>query len=122
MVCTPRSGVDLLMGTGGSMEGVLAACAIKAMGGGMYVRPDPQTQAETDTLEVTGVDSKLILSADDLVASDEVFFAATGITDGPILSGVVYLGDRAETDSLILRSETKTRRRIRAEHLLRTIY
>ena len=108
MVCTPNSGVDLLMGTGGTMEGLLASCAIKALGGGIYGRLNPQTVEETDTLSASGADIEKILSADDLIKSNQVFFAATGITDGPLLKGVAYKGERAETDSLILRSETKT--------------
>ena len=119
MVGTPKSGVDLLMGTGGSMEGVLAACAIKAMGGAMFVRPDPQSAEESNSLRNAGLELDRILSIDDLVLGDEIFFAATGITDSPILMGVVYHGDRAETDSLVLRSETQTRRHIKAEHLIR---
>jgi fructose-1,6-bisphosphatase II len=118
MVCTPRSGVDLLMGTGGIMEGLLGACAIKAFGGGMFGRLDPQSDEEMELVRSNGTDTYLVLSVDDLVISNQVFFATTGITDGPLLKGVVYHGNLAETDSLILRSETKTRRRIIAEHLL----
>jgi fructose-1,6-bisphosphatase II len=118
MVCTPRSGVDLLMGTGGIMEGLLAACAIKAFGAGIFVRLDPQSDEERRNIQSNGTDIDSILSVDDLVRSNQVFFAATGITDGPLLKGVVYHGKIAETDSLILRGETKTRRRIITEHLI----
>jgi fructose-1,6-bisphosphatase II len=118
MVCTPRSGVDVLMGTGGIPEGILAACAIKALGGAILSRLDPQSDDERLAIQTAGIEEGKILTADDLVHSNQVFFAATGITDGPILDGVVYFGDRAETNSLILRSETKTRRRLFSEHLV----
>jgi fructose-1,6-bisphosphatase II len=118
MVCTPRSGVDLLLGTGGIIQGLLAACAMKSLGGAMFARLDPQSDEEASLLQAADIDKDIILSTDDLVISNQVFFAATGITDGQLLKGVVYSGVRAETDSLILRSETKTRRRIITEHLL----
>lgn len=118
LACTPDHGVDLLMGTGGLLEGLIATCAIKALGGAIYGRLNPQSEDEYRSIMEIGLDSSKILSAEDLVMSDHVFFAATGITDGPLLNGVVYRGQRAETDSLIFRGETKTRRRIVAEHLL----
>ncbi len=117
MVCKPTSGVDLLMGIGGILEGLLAACAVKAMGGEMLGRLDPQSESERQAVETAELDTGRILFADELVASDQVFFAATGITNAPLLDGVIYRGDRAETNSLILRSETGTKRQIIAEHL-----
>ena len=118
MVCSPRSGVDLLMGTGGVPEGLLAACAIKAMGGALIGRLHPQSEAEKMAIAEAGVDARAVLHLHDLVQSDQVFFAATGITAGSLLKGVIYHGEKAETNSLILRSETRTRRLIFAEHLV----
>ena len=118
MVCMPRSGVDLLMGTGGIPEGLLAACAVKAMGGMILGRLDPQCQPEKDAIQNTGYDPRMIFRSDDLVKSEQIFFAATGITNGPLLKGVIYHGEKADTNSLILRCETGTRRTIQAEHLV----
>lgn len=118
MVCSPRSGVDLLMGTGGVPEGLLAACAIQAMGGTLIGRLNPQSEAEKMAIAAAGVDAGAVLHLHDLVQSDQVFFAATGITAGSLLKGVIYHGEKAETNSLILRSETRTRRLIFAEHLV----
>lgn len=118
MVCLPNSGVDLLIGIGGLIEGLLSACAIKALGGAMIGRLHPLDDKERAEVKAAGCDWQQILTVADLVDSEQVFFAATGITDGPLLNGVIYQGNRAETNSLILRSETKTRRRIFAEHLL----
>ena len=118
LAATPGIGVDLLMGIGGAAEGVIAACAVKAMGGGMLGRLAPQSDAEREAIQAAGQDIKRILTCHELVSSDEVFFAATGITDGTLLSGVHYHGRRAETESLVLRCQTKTRRLIRAEHVL----
>jgi len=84
----------------------------------MLGRLHPLDEDESARIEQAGCDVKNIMTTQDLVNSDHVFFAATGITDSPLLDGVVYKGNRAETNSLILRSETKTRRRIFAEHLL----
>ena len=120
MVCTPHSGVDILMGTGGILEGLLAVCAIKAMNGAMIGRLNPQSEIERARIKEAGYELGRIFLMDELAISDQIFFAATGITEGPLLSGVVYYGDRAETDSLILRSQTKTRRRVFAEHLVGT--
>lgn len=118
MVCTPRSGVDVLMGTGGMTEGLLAACAIKALGGEILGRLDPQSVDERNSIMRAGIDQSRILLSKDLVTSDQVFFSKTAITDGPLLEGVIYYQGRAETSSLLLRNETKTRRKIFAEHLL----
>jgi fructose-1,6-bisphosphatase II len=118
MVCLPNSSVDILMGVGGLIEGLLSSCAIKALGGAMLGRLHPLDEIERAKIHECGCDSSKIMTTKDLVNSDQVFFAATGITDSPLLNGVVYKGNRAETNSLILRSETRTRRRIIAEHLL----
>jgi fructose-1,6-bisphosphatase II len=113
-----RTGVDALMGVGGAPEAVIAACGVKCIGGGMQAR-----------LWVRDVDRPLlererkregdVLTLDDLVAGDNVFFAATGITDGELLQGVRFLGDdRCHTQSLVMRSYSGTTRYIEAEHSL----
>jgi fructose-1,6-bisphosphatase II len=119
MAASPHGSVDVMMGIGGVPEGVLAACAAKAMGGGMLGRLFPQSFEEQEVVRAAGLDTRQILTCSELVSSNEVFFAATGITDGSLLSGVHYHGDEAETESLVLRGETGTRRLIRAEHRLK---
>jgi fructose-1,6-bisphosphatase II len=114
----PSGGVDLLMGIGNFPEGLMAACAVKAANGGMLGRLAPQSEAERDAIEEMGFNARDILTAHDLVASDKVFFAVTGVTDGSLLKGIHYQGDRASSNSLIMRGETHTRRIITAEHLL----
>lgn len=116
LAATPKTGVDILMGVGGVPEGVIAACAIKAMRGGMLGRLAPQSDEERDEVEASELDTSQILSCHELVTSDEIFFAATGITNGSLLSGVQYWGNRAQTESLVLRCETGSRRIIFAEH------
>lgn len=116
LAVTPRASADILMGVGGIAEGVMAACAVKAMRGAMLGRLSPQSEEERRAVEMAGLDPRQIITCDELVSSDEIFFAATGITDGPLLSGVHYHGHEAETESLILRSETGIRRIIDAEH------
>jgi fructose-1,6-bisphosphatase II len=106
------------MGAGGIAEGLLAACAVKASGGAMLGRLAPQSANERAVLTSNGLDIRRILSVDELVTGEETFFAVTGITDGPLLAGIQYHGDRATSNSMILRGETHTRRIIRAEHLL----
>jgi fructose-1,6-bisphosphatase II len=119
MAASSHGGVDVMMGIGGVPEGVLAACAAKAMGGGMLGRLFPQSVEEQEAVRAAALDTRQILTCSELVSSNEVFFAATGITDGSLLSGVHYHGDEAETESLVLRGETGTRRFIRAEHRLK---
>jgi fructose-1,6-bisphosphatase II len=121
LAAAPDGAVDLLIGVGGAAEGVIAACAVKALGGGMLARLSPQTAAERSALATVGEDTRRILSAQDMVAGDQVFFVATGITAGPLLNGVLFERDRASTNSLILRCETRTRRSIQAEHLLTAV-
>jgi fructose-1,6-bisphosphatase II len=116
MAASPGGGVDVLLGIGGVPEGVIAACAVKAFGGTMLGRLAPQSAAERDAVAATGMDLRRILTGDELIAGEQVFFAATGITDGPLLHGVHYQGERAETHSLVLRADTGSRRMISAEH------
>lgn len=118
MSASPDGLVDLLIGIGGVPEGLIAACAVKALGGAMLARLAPQSQLESEEVAKAGLDTDHILDCDDLVKDKDIFFAATGITDGPLLRGVHYRGGLAETHSLILRGETGTRRIITAEHRL----
>ena len=116
MTSWPDSGVDVLLGVGGTPEGVLAACALRAMGGEiqgkLYARDDDELRRGHEA----GYDFEKILTMDDLVSSEDVFFAATGITDGEFLKGVRYFGDGASTDSLVVRGLTGTVRQITATH------
>lgn len=116
MVCTPLSGVDVLMGIGGIPEGLLAACAVKSLGGTMLGRLAPQDSRERENILKAGYDPEAIFRADDLVQSEQIFFATTGITNSPIGRGVIYHGGKANTNSLILRCESGTRRTMQAEH------
>ena len=118
MAAYPGGGVDLLMGIGGVPEGVIAACAVKALGGMMLGRLAPQSQQEAAAVSAAGLDAKAVVDCSQLVSSNEIFFTATGITDGLLLSGVRYHGHEAETNSLVLRAETGTRRTIHTMHRL----
>jgi len=119
MAASPHVQVDVLIGVGGVAEGVIAACAVKAIRGGMLGRLAPQSEEERVAVKAAGLDTRRILTCDELVSSDEVFFSATGITDGVLLAGVRYRGSQAKTESLVLRCETGTRRIIHTEHLLK---
>lgn len=110
------TGVDMLMGTGGAPEAVVAACALKAMGGDMQCRLYFRNDEERQSTINAGIDVNTALTIDDLVKSDDVFFAATGITDGELLKGVRYRTEGATTDSIVMRSQTRTIRYIRAVH------
>ncbi len=116
MAVDPSSEVDIMMGTGGTPEGVLAACAIKALGGQIMARLDPQLDKEKKALEQSGHDLTRILDVDTLIAHDDVFFAATGISGGTFLGGVCYTGQGASTTSMVLRGKTGTVRRIQSWH------
>jgi len=113
-----RPGIDVLMGIGGAPEAVLAACAIKCIGGTMQCRLWLR-DGDQALLDAEGKTAGRVLELDDLVAGDNVFFAATGITDGELLDGVRFLeGDRCRTQSLVMRSYSGTVRYIDAEHTL----
>jgi fructose-1,6-bisphosphatase II len=116
IAATPDVGADVLMGIGGVTEGVTAACAVKAMGGAMLGRLAPQSDEEKLAVERAGLDTKKILSCDELVSSDQVFFAATGIIHTVLLNSVQYRGNQAKTHSLVMRSKTGTQRFIRTEY------
>jgi fructose-1,6-bisphosphatase II len=116
MTALPDTGIDVLLGIGGTPEGVLAACALRAMGGEIQGKLYARDDDELARGELAGYDFDKILTMDDLVSSEDVFFAATGITDGELLKGVKYYGDGARTDSLVVRGLTGTVRRIEAVH------
>jgi fructose-1,6-bisphosphatase II len=116
MTAQPDSGVDVLIGIGGTPEGVLAACALRAMGGEIQGKLYARDEDELRRGHEAGYDFDKILTMDDLVSSEDVFFTATGITDGELLKGVRYFGSGASTDSLVVRGLTGTVRQITATH------
>ncbi|MEO8477857.1 MAG: class II fructose-bisphosphatase [Actinomycetota bacterium] len=113
---TPRSGVDMLYGIGGTPEGVIAAAALKCLGGAMQGKLYPRNDEERQSLIDDGYDLDAVLTTDDLVSGEHVFFAATGITDGNLLRGVRYWPDGASTYSMVMRSRSGTVRWVEAEH------
>jgi fructose-1,6-bisphosphatase II len=114
----PGTGVDMLYGVGGTPEGVISACALKCVGGAMQGRLWPRSDEERRRLADAGYDVGRVLTTDDLVRSDNVFVAATGVTTGALLRGVRYVRDGAITDSIVMRSRSGTVRRIEARHML----
>jgi fructose-1,6-bisphosphatase II len=114
----PDSGADILFGIGGTPEGVIAAAALKCMGGAMQGRLWPRHDAEREAALAQGYDLDAVLTIDDLVRGDNCFFAATGITDGELLRGVHYDVRGPSTQSLVMRSKSGTVRRIDARHRL----
>jgi fructose-1,6-bisphosphatase II len=112
------SGADILFGIGGTPEGVISAAALKCMGGQIQGRLWPRNDTERDAAIAAGYDLSEVLDTDDLVRSDNCFFAATGITDGELLKGVHYDGNGATTQSLVMRSKTGTVRLINCRHRL----
>lgn len=118
MAATPGTGIDMMIGVGGAPEAVVTACALKCLGGDMQCRLWPRNDDERRIALEQEIDTERVLGLDDLVASDNVFFAATGITDGELVQGVHYFGDGATTESLVMRSRSGTVRRIRATHQL----
>ena len=116
VAAAPRNEVDLLMGIGGTPEGVIAAAALKCLGGAMQGRLYPRNDEDRQALIEAGYDLGRVLRTDDLVASDDCFFAATGITDGYLLQGVKYWPDGASTHSMVMRSRSGTVRYVESEH------
>lgn len=112
----PDSGVDILMGIGGTPEGVIAAAALKCMGGDLQGRLYARDDAERAAAEEQGYDLEAILTLDDLVSTDNCFFAATGITSGDLLRGVRFTPDGISTESLVMRGRSGTVRVIDAHH------
>ncbi|MEX2161548.1 MAG: class II fructose-bisphosphatase [Anaerolineales bacterium] len=118
MTAMPDSGIDVLMGIGGTPEGVLAACALRAMGGEIQGKLYARNDEELSRGQTMGYDFNKVLTMHDLVSSEDVFFAATGITDGELLDGVKYFPRGARTHSLLVRGETGTVREVIANHRL----
>ena len=116
----PQTGIDLFIGIGGAPEGVISAVALKALGGDMQARLVPYTKEEEDRCRDMGLENpRQLLTLDDLVRGDDAIFAATGVSNGDLLAGVRFLGgDLVETDSIVMRSKTKTVRFIKAHHHL----
>ena len=110
------SGVDLLLGIGGTPEGVIAACAIKCLGGEILGRLWPRNDEERQRAIDEGYDLDKVLTTDDLVSGQDVFFACTGVTDGDLVDGVRYDGDHARTQSVVMRSRSGTVRIVEAIH------
>jgi fructose-1,6-bisphosphatase II len=121
MTCKEESGIDLLVGIGGSPEAVVSACALKCVGGNMQCKLWPRNSEEAAKCRELGMDLRQVLSIKDLVSSDNVFFAATGVTDGELLKGVRYEGSRIRTASLVMRSKSGTIRYVDAIHSLRKL-
>ncbi len=114
----PNTGVDLLYGIGGTPEGIITAAAIKCMGGAMQGRLWPRDDDERDRALAAGHDLDRVLTADELVRGDNVFFCATGITDGDLLRGVHYRAGGCTTQSIVMRSKSGTVRMIDGYHRL----
>jgi fructose-1,6-bisphosphatase II len=114
----PGTGVDMMMGIGGTPEGVIAAAAVKCLGGAVQGRLWPRDDEEREKLVGAGYEPDRMLTTDDLVASDNVFVAATGVTDGALLRGVRFTREGAVTDSIVMRSRSGTVRRVEAHHVL----
>ena len=118
MAAREGTGIDLLLGIGGTPEGIISACAMKCLGGVIQARLWPRDDAERRKALDAGHDLDRVLLTEDLVTGDNVFFVATGITDGELLRGVRYHGGGAETHSLVMRSRSGTIRLIESEHHL----
>jgi fructose-1,6-bisphosphatase II len=114
----PETGVDILYGVGGTPEGVISAAALKTVGGGIQGKLWPRDDDERRALVDAGYDLDRVLTTEDLVAGDDVFVSATGVTTGALLRGIRYVRDGAITDSIALRSRSGTVRRIEARHQL----
>ncbi len=114
----PQSGVDVLVGIGGTPEGIIAAAALKCMGGELQGRLWPRDEAEANSARQAGYDLGRVLSTNDLVRGDNCFFAATGISGGELLNGVRYDSWGATTQSLVMRSKSGTVRLVEARHRL----
>jgi len=116
MTCWPDAGVDVLMGVGGTPEGVLAACALRGMGGEIQGKLYARSEDEMQKGIALGYNFQKVITMDDLVSSEDVYFAATGITDGSLLDGVHYYSHGARTESIVIRGTTGTVREIVSRH------
>ncbi|GAB3264829.1 class II fructose-bisphosphatase [Alteromonas gracilis] len=118
MAARPGTGIDLLLGVGGTPEGIIAACAMKSLGGTIQGRLWPQDDDERQKALDAGHDLDAVLDTDTLVTGDDAFFVATGITDGELMQGVRYYAGGASTHSLVMRSRSGTIRSIHSDHQL----
>lgn len=118
LAATPDSGVDLLLGIGGTPEGVITACAVQCLGGVLQGKLAPRSDEERRRAEEAELDLDAILTAADLVSGEDSFFVMTGITDGELLHGVRYRPHRAETASLVMRSRSGTVRHVQSDYRL----
>jgi fructose-1,6-bisphosphatase II len=117
----PDAAIDVLIGVGGTPEGVIAAAALKSMGGEIQARLSPQSDEELAAVLAAGIDIDRVLTHDDLVQGDNCFFAATGVSDGQLLRGVRFDARGAHTQSLVMRSRSGTVRLIDASHRVRKL-
>jgi len=113
-----ETGIDALMGIGGTPEGIIAACAMKCLGGVIQAILHPRDEAEREKAISNGMDLEKVLTTNDLVSGENVFFAATGITDGELLKGIRFTDRYIQSNSLVMRSRSKTIRFISSEHPL----
>ncbi|GII64467.1 fructose-1,6-bisphosphatase [Sphaerisporangium krabiense] len=118
MAARRDTGIDLMMGIGGTPEGIIAACALKCLGGVIQGKLWPRDDEERRRALDAGHDLDRVLTTDDLVASEDVFFAASGITDGELMAGVRYRSGVAVTNSLVMRGRSGTVRKVESEHQL----
>jgi fructose-1,6-bisphosphatase II len=116
MPSLPGTGIDMLLGVGGSPEAVLTAAALKCLGGDIQCRLWPRNDAEREQAERLGLRADRVLAIDDLVRGDDVFFSLTGVTDGELVKGVHYFARGATTETLVMRSRSGTIRRIQSTH------
>ena len=114
----PESGVDILLGIGGTPEGIIAAAAMRCMGGALQGKLAPTDDEEREKAIAAGHDLDRVLFTEDLVSGENIFFCATGVTDGDLLRGVRYAGGGATTQSIVMRSKSGTVRMIEAHHRL----
>jgi fructose-1,6-bisphosphatase II len=115
LAAMPNSNIDVMISTGLAQDAVLAAAAVKALGGAMEIRPDPQSPEEAEAIKAQlGNRGEVILDQDDLIRSDDVYFAATSITGGALMHGVKFGRDGTQVESLVIRAKTGTIRHIRA--------
>ena len=121
MAARPETGIDLMLGVGGTPEGIIAACAMKCLGGVIQGRLWPADDVERQRAVDAGHDLDAVLGTDELVTGDDVFFVATGITDGELMRGVRYRAGGASTHSLVMRSRSGTIRSIHSDHKLQKL-
>ncbi len=116
MAARAGTGIDLLMGIGGTPEGIIAACAMKCLGGVIQGRLKPRSEEERERAQAANLDVNQVLTTNDLVSGNDVFFAATGITDGELLRGVRFAPKGITSNSIVMRSRSQTIRLIESEH------